>query len=443
MSIQEKVYFLRQLQHSYTSIGALIPTSRYAARAMASECARRAGPRRILEVGPGTGSITAAIIESMRPDDQLVLCELNADFVAYLRRRLATDPAFQRVSDRVTLLHMDVTQLDRSQRFDCIISAIPFTNCPPELIQSIFECYREILAPDGVLTYIEYAYLRPIKQRVLFGAPRRELESASAVIEPYLQRYQFRRDLVYRNVPPAWVRHLRFEEPPASAALALAPLEHDRRIPLGASANLSTEALPWLLGLLIASLLRPLSRVRALLWLIAAAVAAFFRDPARRVKSDPDLAYAACDGRVLSVEQLRDERFGDEEWLRVAVFLSLANVHINRSPVAGRVERVLYESGGYAPADSPVAEHNRAVYTLIEGAAHGRCVVAQRAGLVARRIVNWVKPGVLLAQGDRYGLIRFGSRTDVYLPAQRFEACVAPGDRVRGGETVIARYNEN
>src|SRR3954470_19354340 len=82
MTIQEKLYFVRQLQHSYTSIGALIPTSRYAARAMASEANRRAGPRVILEVGPGTGSITAAIVAGMGPQDRLVLCELNDDFVA-------------------------------------------------------------------------------------------------------------------------------------------------------------------------------------------------------------------------------------------------------------------------------------------------------------------------------------------------------------------------
>src|SRR6478672_4684168 len=175
MTIQEKLYFVRQLQHAYTSIGALIPTSKYAARAMASECARRSPPRTILEVGPGTGSITAAIVEGMGPDDRLVLCELNADFVAYLRRRLDTEPEFQRVRDRVTLLHMDVAQLDRSQRFDCIVSAIPFTNCPPAVIESIFESYREILKPDGVLTYIEYAYLRMIKERVLAGEARREL----------------------------------------------------------------------------------------------------------------------------------------------------------------------------------------------------------------------------------------------------------------------------
>jgi phosphatidylserine decarboxylase len=438
MTLQEKLYFVRQLQHSYTSIGALIPTSRYAARAMASECTRRAGPRTILEVGPGTGSITAAIVAGLRPGDRLVLCELNVDFVAYLRRRLETEPQFQRVRDQVTLLHMDVTQLDRGQQFDCIVSAIPFTNCPPEVIESIFECYREILKPDGVLTYIEYAYMRMVKERLLTGAAKRELEGASAVLDRYIDSYQFRRDLVFRNVPPAWVRHLRFAEPPASAALELAPIEHNRRVPLGADAGFSTEALPWLLGLLALGLFGPLRRLRGLLLLVAAAIAMFFRDPPRRVVPDSEVAYAASDGRVLSVEQVHDERWGEEQWLRIAVFLSLADVHINRSPVAGKVRRVVRQAGGFAPADSADAEHNSAVYTLLD-TRYGPCVVAQRSGLIARRIVTWSKPGELLAQGDRYGLIRFGSRTDVYLPARAFTANVAPGDVVRGGETVIAR----
>jgi phosphatidylserine decarboxylase len=369
-----------------------------------------------------------------------VLCELNADFVAYLRHRIDNEPEFQRVRDQVTLLHMDVTQLDRSEHFDCIVSAIPFTNCTPDVIESILECYRALLKPDGVLTYIEYAYMRMVKERLLSGEARRELADASAVLDRYIERYQFRRDLVYRNVPPAWVRHLRFEQPPANAALNLAPAEHNRRITLGANAGISTEALPWLLGLLGLGLFGRLRHLRGLLLLIAAAVVTFFRDPPRYVVPDADAAYAAADGRVLSVERVVDERFGTEEWLRIAVFLSLANVHINRSPVAGKVLEVLRQAGGFAPADSADAEHNSAVYTLIEGS-HGNCVVAQRSGLVARRIVTWSRPGELLAQGDRYGLIRFGSRTDVYLPARAFTANVALGDTVRAGETVIARAN--
>jgi phosphatidylserine decarboxylase len=438
MTIQEKIYFLRQLQTSFTSIGALIPTSRYAARMMASECARRAGPRTILEVGPGTGAITAEIVRIMRPGDRLTLVELNEGFVAYLRERFEREPDFRRVRDQVTILHMDVTQLDQPERFDYIISAVPFNNLPPELVEAILARFRDLLQPDGVLTYIEYAYLRALKQRLLTGAEAEHFGAVNRILDGYIERYQFRRDFEPRNVPPAWARHLRFQAPPAEAALELAPIEHNRRIALGSRAGVSTEALPWLFVLLAGLLWQPLRRLRGLIWLAAAAIVAFFRDPPRQVAADRNAALAACDGRVLSVEHLHDERFGEGEWLRIAVFLSLADVHINRSPLAGKVVETIHEAGGFAAADSADAEHNNALYTLIEGI-HGRCVVAQRSGLVARRIVAWARPGELLAQGERYGLIRFGSRTDVYLPAGRFEACVEVGDTVRGGETVIAR----
>ncbi len=438
MSIKESLYFMRELQRSFTSIGALIPTSPYAARAMAAQVARRRGPKRILEAGPGTGAITAAIVRAMEPDDQLVLCELNEGFVAYLRARFERDPLFRRVRDQVTIVHGDVTQLDANVPFDVIVSAIPFNNLPPEVVRAIMEHYRALLKPDGVLTYIEYAYFGGLKRRLLRGASREQIARVQATLDPYLARYQVRRDLVVRNLPPAWVRHLRFTEPPPAAALCLRPDDDYRRV-----AGLSTEAVPWIVGLAgLGWLTRGRRAAQAMQWGLVPLVATFFRDPRRPVQSDDRVAYAASDGRVLRVERVRDGRFGDEEWLRIVVFLSLADVHINRSPVAGRVRCFLSEAGGYAPADSAAAEHNQALYMMIDGA-HGPCVVAQRVGLVARRIVNWMREGDLLAQGERYGLIRFGSRTDVYLPADQYAPSVVPGMTVRAGLTPIARLRES
>ena len=435
MTIGEKLYFVRQVRDAFSSIGAIIPTSRYAARAMAAECARRRGPKTILEVGPGTGSITAEIIKHLGPEDRLVLCEINPGFVAYLRERFAREPAFQRVRDQVTLHEMSVTDLEGSEVFDCVVSAIPFTNCPPELTEAIFERYRDLLKRTGVLTYIEYAYLRGLKRRL------RGADAVDAVVDRYIQPYQFRRDMVWRNVPPAWIRHLRFREPRPEDALALAPLEHTHRVAVG-DAAIADDALPFLGGLLALGLL--LRRSAPKLWtlplLLATLIGWFFRDPPRRVIADANVAYAASDGRVLSVERIHDAPLGDLEWLRIAVFLSLADVHINRAPIAGKVVRIIHAEGGYAAANRPQAEQNIAQYTMIEGL-HGPCVIAQRVGMLARRIVNWSRVGDLLAQGDRYGLIRMGSRTDVYLPAGQITACVAPGDRVRAGTTVIARYN--
>ncbi|HEU4327553.1 MAG TPA: phosphatidylserine decarboxylase [Roseiflexaceae bacterium] len=437
MTLQEKLYFVQSLRGAFTSVGALLPTSIHAARAMASEFARRNGPRTVLEVGPGTGAITRAIVEAMRPGDRLVLCELHEPFVEYLRQRFEQDPEFRRVRDQVTIIHGDVTQLDRNQRFDAIVSAIPFTNLPAELVEAILETYRAILSPGGTLTYIEYAYLRTLKGYTQTPEERDRSAAASAVLDRFLARYEFRRDTVVLNVPPAWVHHLRLSSPAPSDAQVLAPAENHRRVRLGPLA-ISTEALPWLGGLLA---LRVLLGGRAgwPLALVGTALAAFFRDPPRAVTTDHSLAYAACDGRVLAVERLHDERLGAGEWLRIAVFLSLADVHINRSPVAGRVADQIRLSGGFAAADSGAAEHNQTLYTLIDGP-RGRCVVAQRTGLVARRIVSWVQPGALLAQGDRYGLIRFGSRTDVYLLADTAAPLVSVGDRVTGGVTPIARF---
>lgn len=438
MSVQESLYFLRNLQGSFTSIGALLPTSIYAARAMASEFARRTGPRTVLEVGAGTGAITRAIVEQMGPDDRLVLYELNEEFAAFLRQRFEREPQFRRVRDQVTIVHGDVTAIDRAQRFDHIISAIPFTNLPATLVAAILDCYRAILKPDGTLTYIEYAYLRSLKRRYMDDEQRLQVDAASAILDTMLERHAFRRDTVLRNAPPAWIHHLRIVEPKAADAHNLRPLEHAHRVELGPT-GLSTEALPWLFGVLALALLPPLRPARPYLALLAAALGHFFRDPPRRVVVDDSAIYAACDGRVLTVTRLHDERFGEQEWLRIAVFLSLNDVHLNRSPVAGKVERLHREHGGFAPADAADAEHNNALYTMIQGP-RGPVIVAQRTGLVARRIVTWVEPGTLVAQGDRYGLIRFGSRTDVYVPADSAEPLVRPGDRVVGGETLIARY---
>jgi phosphatidylserine decarboxylase len=171
----------------------------------------------------------------------------------------------------------------------------------------------------------------------------------------------------------------------------------------------------------------------------ALGVAAFFRDPERDVPTDANAVVSAADGRVLSVGRLRDERIGDGEFLRVAVFLSVLDVHVNRVPVAGRVTDYFVIDGGYANAMTAAAEHNVAAYTVLD-TDHGTVAVAQRTGLIARRIVQRAPIGSLVARGERLGLIRFGSRTDVYLPAARAEAVIGVGDKVIGGASVIARW---
>ncbi len=439
MGLREGAYFFKTFKHSFDDVGSVYPTSSLGVEAIISEFARHRGPRRVLEVGPGTGVITNEILRQMRADDELVLCEMNPAFVAYLRQQMQQNPLFRQREGQIRLIDIDVREIDRTEHFDFIISTIPFVNLPALMVREILSCYQDILKPSGVLTFIEYIYLRQIKQLIPLLRHKTPHIARYAVMNMMKQQL-FRSDTVIRNIPPVWVKHLRFNSPDAADALALAPLEHHRRLAFGKTAGLATDALPFLFTLLgLGIIFRRWRPIVALIGLLFAGVTAFFRDPFRQVKPDPTVAYAAADGRVLSIEKMYDTRFGEEEWLRIAVFLDITDVHLNRMPIAGKVIRIITQKGGFEIASNPAADHNHAVYTLIEGV-HSHCVVAQRVGMVARRIVNWSHPDELLAQGDRYGLMRFGSRIDVYLPANLVEASVKVGEPVVGGVTVLARY---
>jgi phosphatidylserine decarboxylase len=168
-------------------------------------------------------------------------------------------------------------------------------------------------------------------------------------------------------------------------------------------------------------------------------VAFFFRNPGRALPADPRAVVAPADGRVIEVGEIEGEDGGKR--LRIGVFLSVFDVHVNRAPVAGRV--ISIERGGsrfLAAFDRRAERENVRCAVTLETASGARVAVVQIAGLVARRIVCQPEVGEWLARGVRYGLIRFGSRTDVWLPPEA-EPCVAAGDRVRGGASVIARLD--
>ncbi|MDN5697199.1 MAG: phosphatidylserine decarboxylase [Rubrobacter sp.] len=170
-----------------------------------------------------------------------------------------------------------------------------------------------------------------------------------------------------------------------------------------------------------------------------AASLACFRDPERRLVPEPDVVYAAADGYIKSIEEVAEPSFPDGKALRVSTFLSLHNVHVNRSPLAGKVRGMQENGGGYAPALFSGSEENYGKRVEIEGE-RGPAVVVQKAGMIARRISSWTSTGDLLEPGDRIGIIHFGSRTDVLLPAGSARALVKPGQRARAGLTPILRY---
>jgi phosphatidylserine decarboxylase len=163
----------------------------------------------------------------------------------------------------------------------------------------------------------------------------------------------------------------------------------------------------------------------------------FFRNPPRRIPGEPNLIVSPGDGRVLAVVEEEEPRFLKERAVRVSIFLSPLNVHINRTPCEGRVQAIGYFPGKFLVASRPGATlQNEQTAVLFETDAGCRILCMQVAGYVARRIVCWLSEGEHVARGERYGLIRFGSRMDLFLPLGT-QVRVKVGDRVTGGESVI------
>ncbi|MFN2555280.1 MAG: phosphatidylserine decarboxylase [Nitriliruptorales bacterium] len=195
--------------------------------------------------------------------------------------------------------------------------------------------------------------------------------------------------------------------------------------------------------LAVGVVLLPMSRRgAAAAFATAGIVLAFFRDPERRLEPDPGIVYAAADGRITAVESVPAPWNDEDEALRIATYLSLRDVHVNRSPVQGRVTGIEERAGSFSPAFLDTAgSSNRQNRISIDGPSR-RAVVVQVAGILARRISRWVEVGDSVEAGQRIGLIHFGSRTDVVLPASAAVPLVRRGDRVRAGVTPLARYHD-
>jgi phosphatidylserine decarboxylase len=172
------------------------------------------------------------------------------------------------------------------------------------------------------------------------------------------------------------------------------------------------------------------------LWLVTIFVIQFFRDPPREAPRQANAVLAPADGRIVKVEKARDP-YTARDTLLISVFMNVFNVHSNRSPVDATVDRVEYSRGRFVNADLDKASTENERNAMVLRLDGERITVVQVAGLIARRILCYVKAGDRLARGQRYGFIRFGSRVDVYLPLSA-RPRVAVGDRVAATTTVLA-----
>lgn len=164
----------------------------------------------------------------------------------------------------------------------------------------------------------------------------------------------------------------------------------------------------------------------------------FFRDPERRIPNDPGLVLAPGDGKVIEIVEVREPSFFEGPCRRISIFLSIFNVHVQRAPTSGSVAHRAYNPGGFAVAWHPKASMENEQSSVGVVTDSGRLMVRQIAGLIARRIITYPEEGQTLERGERIGLIRFGSRVDLFIPLEWPVEC-AVGDRAVGGTTVMAR----
>ena len=171
----------------------------------------------------------------------------------------------------------------------------------------------------------------------------------------------------------------------------------------------------------------------AFFFILALFVLNFFRDPERLVPSGPGVIVSPADGRVV---EIRPEDYAGRSRQRISIFMSPLNVHVNRSPVAGNIESVVYRKGSFQMASAPRASVENECNTFTVAGENGEIVVRQIAGVLARRIVFWKNIGDRVERGDRVGMIKFGSRVDVLLSPE-VALSVKIGDHVKAGSTII------
>lgn len=168
----------------------------------------------------------------------------------------------------------------------------------------------------------------------------------------------------------------------------------------------------------------------------------FFRDPVRTPSPDPRDIMAGAEGKIMAVVEVDEPEFLKTKAVRISIFLSLIDVHVNRSPLAGTIEHAEYYPGArYFTFEEKSSELNQHSSIVIRHA-QTTCLVKQIVGPIARRVVFWVKPGEGVEKGAPIGMMKFGSRLDMYFPCEDVDVVVKKGDKVRAGETVVARLKK-
>jgi phospholipid N-methyltransferase len=207
--------FWRQFRQQFHTTGAIAPSGRFLARALARFVQGGERGQAILEVGPGTGAVTAQIAGRMGPRDTLDVVEINEAFVRCLEQRFAAERPFSAVAPRTRILHQPLEALTPMGQYDVIVSGLPLNNFAVADVESILRTFAALLRPGGVLSFFEYVAVRRAKSLVSSPAERARLQGIGRALEELLGPHEIERDCIWPNLPPAWVHHVRMTPPQA------------------------------------------------------------------------------------------------------------------------------------------------------------------------------------------------------------------------------------
>lgn len=203
--------FLSEFVRNFHTTGSLLPSSRFLGAALARgvEKSTRHGPRRILEVGPGTGAATHHLVAALKPEDRLELVEINPRFVELLEARFAQEPTWRSVRDRVRIHCQRIEALEASEPYDAIVSGLPLNNFAVADVEQILAVFERLARPGGTLAFFEYIAIRSAKAAVSGRSERQRLQEIGRVLERFLAD-KSDRSAVWLNFPPAWVHYVQF-----------------------------------------------------------------------------------------------------------------------------------------------------------------------------------------------------------------------------------------
>ena len=214
--------FWQEFRRTFQTTGAVLPSGPALAAALARhirEPMNGIPPRRILEVGPGTGAITARILRDMCTGDRLVMVERNEEFVTRLRERFASQPGFVHEGNgdgRIALVHAGVEELPEDAKYDVIVSGLPLNNFSVALVEQILAKLGRLLTPGGTLSFFEYIAIRRVKSFISSASERERLRGIGAAMDRLFASGDVMHDRVLANVPPAWVHHVRTGREPGA-----------------------------------------------------------------------------------------------------------------------------------------------------------------------------------------------------------------------------------